>query len=300
MSDPINNFIEERRMTYLDKTASLTPLAHDVLCHKATEHPHTGSYNEPLTRGSYVCKRCGLALFRAHSQFSAGCGWPSFDADIEGAVAKRPDADGLRMEILCARCEGHLGHIFTGEHFTANNRRYCVNSVSIDFVPSQIVMDTEEAIVAGGCFWGVEHFLRLIPGVLQVEVGYTGGSIDDPTYDQVCAGYTGHYEAARVIFDPSKTDYSSVLQRFFEIHDPTQRTGQGPDLGQQYQSAVFYYDQAQYDKADALIQILLHKGYDVATRLLPVMPFWPAEDTHQHYYAKHNKLPYCHQPIARF
>ena len=285
---------------YLDKTASLTPLALDIICHKATESPHTGHYNQPVTKGTYLCKRCGLALFRAHSQFSAGCGWPSFDEDIAGAVAEVPDVDGRRMEILCARCEGHLGHVFVGEHFTVNNKRYCVNAASIDFVPANTVMDTEEAIVAGGCFWGVEHFLTSIPGVLRVEVGYTGGSVNNPGYAEVCGGHTGHYEAVRVIFDKATTDYTTVLKRFFEIHDPTQRTGQGPDLGQQYQSAIFFYNQLQYDEADALILQLRSKGYDVATRLLPVSSFWPAEEDHQHYYAKHHKLPYCHQPIARF
>ena len=177
---------------FLDKTASLTPVALHIIAHKATESPNTGHYNDVMTKGTYLCKRCGLALFRAHSQFSAGCGWPSFDADIVGAVAEVPDADGRRMEILCARCEGHLGHVFLGEHFTANNRRYCVNSASIDFVPTNVVMDTEEAIVAGGCFWGVEHFLKLMPGVLRVEVGYTGGSVDNPSYTDVCGGHTGH------------------------------------------------------------------------------------------------------------
>ena len=285
---------------YLDKTASLTPAARHIICDKSTESPHTGVYNEVASMGSYLCRRCGLALFRAHSQFSAGCGWPSFDKDIAHAVKQVPDNDGRRMEILCSRCDGHLGHVFIGEHYTAKNSRYCVNSAAIDFVNSGTVMDSEEAILAGGCFWGVDYHLNHIPGVLKIEVGYSGGAIANPTYDQVWGGNTGHYEVVRVLFDVAKTNYETVLKRFFEIHDPTQRTGQGPDLGQQYQSAVFYHNKTQYEILESLIQALKTNGYDVATRLLAVQPFWPAEDYHQHYYARQGKLPYCHQPVTRF
>ncbi|TAL60546.1 MAG: bifunctional methionine sulfoxide reductase B/A protein [Legionella sp.] len=285
---------------YLDKTASLTPLAKRIICDKATEYPHTGQYNEVVTRGTYLCRRCGLALFRGSSQFSSGCGWPSFDDDIDSTVKRELDADGQREEILCVRCDAHLGHVFLGEQLTNNNLRHCVNSASIDFVADNLVTDTEEAIVAGGCFWGVEHYLQQLPGVLKVESGYTGGYVTDPTYDQVCQGNTGHYEAVRVVYDAEKTDYYKVLKRFFEIHDPTQANGQGPDLGTQYQSAVFYYNQEQLDEAEYLLNILNHRGYKVATKLLEVQTFWPAEEYHQDYYQKHAKLPYCHQPVDRF
>lgn len=285
---------------YLDKTASLTPLAKRIICDKATEYPHTGAYNFVMSKGTYLCRRCGLALFRGSSQFSSGCGWPSFDDNVVHAVKQIPDRDGQRVEILCMRCDAHLGHVFTGEYFTQKNLRHCVNSASIDFVADSQVLDTEEAIMAGGCFWGVDHFLKLIPGVLRVEVGYTGGITSEPSYDQVCQGNTGHYEAVRVIYDKARTDYHQVLKRFFEIHDPTQKSGQGPDIGQQYQSAVFYYDQEQLAEAETLIQMLQKKGYQVATRLFPVQTFWPAEEYHQDYYAKHHKAPYCHQPVSRF
>jgi peptide methionine sulfoxide reductase msrA/msrB len=285
---------------YLDKTSSLTPAAKRIMCDKATEYPHTGSYRETVTSGTYLCRRCGLALFRGLSQFSSGCGWPSFDEHIAEAVKQIPDADGHRVEILCARCEGHLGHVFSGEHFTHKNIRHCVNSASLDFVEDNQVVDTEEAIVAGGCFWGVDHFLKQLPGVVHVEVGYTGGATQNPSYEQVCQGTTGHYEGVRVIYDKQKTSYYQVIKRFFEIHDPTQETGQGPDIGQQYQSAVFYYTQEQLQDLKSLIQILSKKGYQVITRVLPVKTFWPAEDYHQNYYAKHHQLPYCHQPVDRF
>lgn len=285
---------------YLDKLASLTPLQKRIICHKATEYPNTGEYNEIMTKGTYLCRRCGLALFRAASQFHSGCGWPSFDEEIAGAVKTEPDSDGRRLEILCMRCDAHLGHVFTGEHFTHKNIRHCVNSASIDFVADTHVLDTEEAIVAGGCFWGVEHFLKKLPGVLKAESGYSGGIKENPSYEQICQGNTGHYEVVRVIFDKAKIDYRQVIKRFFEIHDPTQRNGQGPDLGMQYQSAIFYYDEEQKSDAEELISLLKRRGFDVATKLLPVQTYWPAEAYHQQYYDKHQKLPYCHRPEARF
>lgn len=284
----------------IDKTAALTPLSCRVICDKATEYPHSGIYNTLVTHGTYLCRRCGLALFRGNSQFSAGCGWPSFDDEIEQAIKKIPDSDGLRIEICCHRCDAHLGHTFTGEHLTQKNRRHCVNSVAIDFVEDDTVIDTEEALVAGGCFWGVDYYLRCIPGVLKVEAGYSGGTIANPTYNDVCSGNSGHYEAVRVVFDVAKTSYTAILKRFFEIHDPTQHNGQGPDLGHQYQSAVFCYNQEQRIQTEKLIYALKQNGYDVATHILPTQPFWPAEDYHQNYYGKSSKTPYCHQPVTRF
>jgi peptide methionine sulfoxide reductase msrA/msrB len=285
---------------FLDKQASLTPSAQNIILNKATEPPHTGKYNTVASDGSYLCRRCGLGLFRASSQFAGSCGWPSFDDIILLAVKTVADADGMRMEVLCNRCDAHLGHVFDGEYFTAKNRRYCINAASIDFVQSSTVIDTLEAIVAGGCFWGVDHFLGKISGVLHTEVGYTGGSKPSPSYEQVCCGDTGHYEALRVVYDTAQTDYHIILKRFFEIHDPTQHEGQNPDFGQQYQSAVFYYNDKQHATATALLQHLQQKGYATATKLLPVAVFWPGEEYHQDYYVKHRKLPYCHSPVARF
>jgi peptide methionine sulfoxide reductase msrA/msrB len=285
---------------YLDKTASLTPLARRIVCEKATEPPHTGVYNRMGSQGSYLCRRCGIVLFRGSSQFDSGCGWPSFDATASSMVQSLVDADGQRMEVRCKRCDAHLGHVFDGEYLTTKNRRYCINSASIDFVDEVRVMDSEEAILAGGCFWGVDYYLRQIPGILKVEVGYTGGVTLSPSYEQVCSGQTGHYEAVRVVFDASKTNYRTLLKHYFEIHDPTQATGQGPDLGQRYQSAIFYYNQTQCVEAELLIHQLKQKGYDVTTRLLKAQVFWPAEALHQNYYEKQHQTPYCHQRIARF
>ena len=287
-------------MEFLDKLASLTPDTRAVICEKGTEPPHRGAYNALVEQGSYLCRRCGLALFPANSQFSAGCGWPSFDKGISNAVKEVPDRDGMRTEICCNRCDGHLGHVFTGEYFTEKNTRFCVNSLSLDFVPDSTVLDTEEAILAGGCFWGVEYYMKQLPGVLKVESGYSGGVVDNPAYEQICQGNTGHYEAVRVVFDIAKTTYRDVLTRFFEIHDPTEICGQGPDRGHQYRSAVFFYTEDQHAVADERILALTHNGYAVATRCMPIHVFWPAEDYHQNYYARQNKLPYCHHLVYRF
>jgi len=271
---------------YLDKIASITPNARRVLCDKATEPPNTGIYNGVVTKGTYLCRRCGIALFRADSQFSAGCGWPSFDEDIPNAVMEVPDRDGQRVEICCHLCASHLGHVFLGEHLTSKNRRYCVNSLAIDYVENNSVLRSGEAIVAGGCFWGIEEQFRKTLGVLNVEVGFSGGIVDSPSYEQVCLGKTKHFEAVRVMFDLAKTNFQTIIQHFFEIHDPTQEHGQGADIGYQYQSAVFYFDELQHQEINEIIDNLRIAGLNILTRVLPVSVFWRAEDYHQCYYLK--------------
>ncbi len=156
------------------------------------------------------------------------------------------------------------------------------------------------AYFAGGCFWGVEHYLEQMEGVHDVESGYMGGSVDAPSYEQVVSHTTGHLEAVRVRFDPSRVSYHDVAKRFFEIHDPTQTDGQGPDIGSQYLSAVFYVDDTQKKTAETLIGELETRGFDVATTLREADTFWKAEGYHQDYYAKNGKAPYCHTRVRRF
>lgn len=282
------------------KTASLTDLILAVIKTKGTEQPFSGEYDDFGEEGTYLCRQCGLALFRSQSKFHSGCGWPSFDKEIDHAIKREIDADGMRTEIMCSRCGAHLGHEFTGEGFTATNIRHCVNSLSLDFVPNLEVNDTEEAIFAAGCFWGVEYYFKRLPGVLKTEVGYSGGHLKNPTYRAICSGGTGHYEAIRVVYDPSKITYETIAKYFFEIHDPTQPDGQGPDRAEQYKSVAFYYNEKQKTILLKLINDLEFKQMRIVTKILPVTTFWRAEADHQDYYEKMGKEPYCHRYTKRF
>jgi peptide methionine sulfoxide reductase msrA/msrB len=272
-----------------------------VILKKGTESPFTGKYEKFTGKGTYVCKQCGSALYYSESKFDAGCGWPSFDDEIKGAVERHPDPDGRRTEIVCANCKAHLGHLFLGEGFTSKDTRHCVNSVSLDFVPSKVEAGRYgTAIFAGGCFWGVEYFLQKEPGVISVTSGYTGGSVKNPSYREVCTGRTGHAEAVKIIYDPKKTTYEKLLKLFLEIHDPTQVGGQGPDIGDQYRSEIFYLNSDQKAVAERYIKLLSDKGLKVATAVTKASEFYGAEDYHQDYYFKNGKVPYCHGYVKRF
>jgi peptide methionine sulfoxide reductase msrA/msrB len=283
----------------------LTPEEEQVIVYKGTERPFSGKYEDFWEKGTYVCKRCGASLYRSESKFDAQCGWPSFDDEIPGAVKRQTDADGHRTEILCANCGAHLGHVFEGEGFTPKNTRHCVNSVSLDFNPAGTVkpgtgIKTDTAVFAGGCFWGVEYYMQKAKGVISVVSGYTGGHKDHPTYQEVCAGNTGHYEAVEIAFDPSKTDFETIERLFFEIHDPTEWNHQGPDWGEQYRSAIFYRNEDQKKTTEKLISLLREKGFKVVTEVKPFTKFWKAEDYHQDYYEHKGTTPYCHGYVKRF
>ena len=280
----------------------LTPEEEYVILKKGTERPGTGKYVNNKETGTYTCKQCDAPLFRSEDKFDSHCGWPSFDDEIDGAVRRIPDPDGMRTEIVCANCGGHLGHVFLGEEFTDKNTRHCVNSISMNFVPAQqdIQPKTEQAIYAGGCFWGVEYFMQQKKGVISVTSGYTGGHTENPAYKEVCNNNTGHAEAVEVVFDPSQVTYEELTKLFFEIHDPTQINGQGPDIGNQYRSEIFYLDEDQKKVVENLIQILKTKGYKVATKVTKATTFWPAEEYHQDYYEHKGTLPYCHGYTKRF
>lgn len=272
-----------------------------VINNKGTEAPFRGKYTSHKEKGTYICKKCGSALYHSTAKFESDCGWPSFDDEIQGAVDRFPDPDGMRTEIVCHACGGHLGHVFTGERFTDKNIRHCVNSVSIDFVPAILPAGRYgTAIFAGGCFWGVEYFLQKAPGVFTVTSGYTGGHVKNPSYKEVSTGNTGHAEAVKIIYDPQKTTYESLLKLFLEIHDPTQVDRQGPDIGEQYRSEIFYLNDAQKAVAEKYLNILRSKGLKVATGVTKASEFYTAEAYHQDYYFNNGKLPYCHGYTKRF
>lgn len=289
----------------------LTPEEEHVIVHKGTEYPGTGTYVHNKEKGVYECKRCNQALFTSESKFNSGTGWPSFDDFIGEGVAVVLDEDGYREEIVCSNCKGHLGHVFYGEGFTNKNTRHCVNSISLTFVSekelkkreeSTMNTTTETAIFASGCFWGTEYFFEKEAGVLETQVGYIGGTKDNPTYEEVCAHTTGHAEAVKVTYDSTKTDYETLCRLFFETHDPTQVNRQGPDIGDQYRTEIFYLNDSQLEIAEKLKGILEEKGMVVATNITDAssLPFWDAEDYHEHYYSNKGGTPYCHGYTKRF
>ncbi|NLJ07884.1 MAG: bifunctional methionine sulfoxide reductase B/A protein [Sphingobacteriales bacterium] len=279
----------------------LTEEEKKVILYKATERPFTGEYDNFFEKGLYACKQCNAPLFHSSAKFHSGCGWPSFDEEIQGAVLRIPDRDGMRTEIICSNCGGHLGHVFEGEGFTPKNTRHCVNSLSLRFIPeTEVSRHYDTAVFASGCFWGTEFYFQKAKGVISTQVGFTGGHTQNPTYKQVCQGNTGHAEAVMVVFNPAETSYEELAKLFFETHNPEQRDGQGPDIGHQYRSAIFYKDEQQKKIAESLMEILRQKGYKIATELNKFEKFWIAEDYHQDYYQKTGGTPYCHHYTKRF
>jgi len=161
-------------------------------------------------------------------------------------------------------------------------------------------MSNKKAYFAGGCFWGVEHLFQGKEGVISVISGYMGGILDNPTYQDVLTGKSGHLEAVEVTYDPAQVNFEVLAKFFFEIHDPTQANGQGPDIGAQYLSAVFYNSEDEKDITYNLIEILKSKEFNVVTKVIPAAKFWEAEEYHQDYYEKKNQQPYCHVYQKKF
>ena len=286
----------------LPKYNTLTPEEQRVIINKGTEYPNTGLFVKYAEKGTYICKQCNAPLYKSDTKFDAHCGWPSFDDEIPGMVKRVLDSDGKRTEIICSNCNGHLGHVFEGEGFTRKDTRHCVNSISLSFVAQgdvlpDIIMNkerTEVAYFASGCFWGTEFYMQRADGVISTTVGYIGGVKKNPTYDEVCSGTTGHAEAVKVVFDPSKTSFEVLARLFFETHDPTQINRQGPDVGTQYRSEIFYTSGEQKKVSTNLANLLRLKGIKVATRITEATEFYSAEKYHQKYYDKSGNRPYCH------
>ncbi|MEA5031545.1 MAG: bifunctional methionine sulfoxide reductase B/A protein [Sphaerochaeta sp.] len=298
---PMTTTTREERFFFIpiqdELLAKLNVLESHIILQKGTERAFTGKYTDTTDEGTYYCRQCDTPLYYSEDKFHSNCGWPSFDDELPEAVRKFPDPDGMRTEIVCATCEGHLGHVFVGEGYTDKDIRHCVNSISLVFKPGPPVA---KAVFAGGCFWGVEYLFEKLEGVHAAISGYTGGHTENPTYRQVLTHTTGHLEAVEVRYDPRIISYEQLAKYFFEIHDPTQSDGQGPDIGNQYLSAIFYRNRVEYDTAIDLIGILEGNGMDIATKILPAAVFWPAEEYHQDYYELKGTLPYCHAWTKRF
>ncbi|NOR56841.1 MAG: bifunctional methionine sulfoxide reductase B/A protein [Sulfurovum sp.] len=284
------------------KIKTLTKFEQHVLIDKGTERAFSGKYVKTTEEGTYNCKVCNAALYTSKDKFDSHCGWPSFDDAIPGAIKETVDADGSRTEITCANCGAHMGHVFKGEGLTKKNTRHCVNSISLNFQKKKkaTTHTMAKAYFAGGCFWGVEYYLEKIKGVKEVTSGFMGGHVKNPGYYDVIRKNTGHLETVEVLYDPAKVSYETLAKTFFEIHDPTQTDGQGPDIGKQYLSAVFVANKTERDTVKKLIKILEGKGLKVATKVVDKTPFYSAEQYHQNHYQKKGGTPYCHRRVKRF
>ena len=281
----------------------LTPDEAKVILNQGTEPPFCGNLVDNHKDGVYVCRLCGLLLFSSDSKFNSGTGWPSFFQPVDPDHVRniRDSSLGMeRVEIECARCGAHLGHVFD-DGPKPTGLRFCLNSVSLQFYEkgdelpaASRPIKTETAYFAGGCFWGTEDQFQQVPGVIDVVSGYMGGKTKNPTYEEVCSHTTGHAETVRVVFDPAKVSYGDLLAWFFKIHDPTQVDRQGPDIGDSYRSAIFAATPEQLEKARAFVaeQQKLPRFADrkIATQIVgpdKSGPFYPAEEYHQDYHLKH-------------
>ncbi len=289
--------LSESRVDELAK--ALNPEEARVILAKGTEPAFCGNLVDNHKEGTYVCRLCGLPLFSSDSKFESGSGWPSFFQPFD-AVHIREVTDSShgmsRTEILCSRCGAHLGHVFE-DGPRPTGLRYCLNSVSLTFYENgeklpaaSMPVKTETAYFAGGCFWGVEDRFQQLPGVIDAVSGYMGGKTDNPTYRDVCSHGTGHAETVRVVFDPARVTYRELLEKFFKFHDPTQMNRQGPDVGDQYRSAIFTSSDEQLQQAKAFIDEQQKsdrfKSRKIATVVEKAPTFYAAEDYHQDYHLK--------------
>lgn len=322
---PMNDFKKPDAATL---RAKLTAEQFAVTQKGGTEPPFRNEYWDNHAAGIYVDVVSGEPLFSSLDKFESGTGWPSFTAPIAGTELVLKSDRTLfmkRTEVRSKLADSHLGHVFDDGPADKGGQRYCMNSASMRFVPvadleksgygkyaalfakagaasgsasaSASAVGTETAILAGGCFWGMEEILRKIPGVQKTTVGYTGGTTANPTYHAVCTGETGHAEAIEVVFDSSKLSYEALLGYFFRMHDPTTLNRQHNDVGTQYRSAIFVTSEAQRATAQAVkSKLSAAKKFSrpITTEITTASRFYSAEDYHQKYLIKNPDGYNCH------
>lgn len=271
-----------------DFYTNLSPEERKIIVDKGTEAPFTGEYNEFFEAGLFICRACKTPLYESNTKFNAGCGWPSFDDELEGAVVRREDfsAGRVRTEICCSKCDGHLGHVFEGEQITEKNTRHCVNSLSIQF---KSYKNLSKVYFGAGCFWSVEKLFKIQKGVYLSQVGYMGGDTENPRYKDICTGDTNHAEVVEVYYDEKVISFTDLLNIFWENHNPTTPNQQGFDIGSQYRSVVFYTSENQKKIAEESILIQESNwNKTIVTEVIIAPIFYRAEEYHQNYLNKNN------------